>query len=40
MEEIEVPFPKTRLTMDVTTNASEAQMEKGWPTCVASAQFP
>ena len=28
LEEIEVPFPKIRLLIDVTTDASEAEMEK------------
>jgi putative redox protein len=28
LEEIEVPFPKIRLVIDVTTDASEAEMEK------------
>ena len=28
LEEIEVPFPKIRLVIDVTTDASEADMEK------------
>ena len=28
LEEIEVPFPKIRLLIDVTTDASEPEMEK------------
>jgi uncharacterized OsmC-like protein len=28
LEEIEVPFPKIRLLIDVTTDASEAELEK------------
>src|SRR6266481_5887940 len=28
LEEVEVPFPKIRLVVDVTTDASEAEMEK------------
>ena len=28
LEEIEVPFPKIRLVIDVTTNASDVEMEK------------
>jgi putative redox protein len=28
LEEIEVPFPKTRLVVDVTTDASKSDMEK------------
>jgi putative redox protein len=28
LEEIEVPFPKIRLVIDITTDASEADMEK------------
>jgi len=28
LEEIEVPFPKIRLVVDVTTDASEADIEK------------
>jgi uncharacterized OsmC-like protein len=28
LEEIEVPFPRIRLVIDVTTDASEADMEK------------
>jgi putative redox protein len=28
LEEIEVPFPKIRLVVDVTTDASEAELEK------------
>jgi organic hydroperoxide reductase OsmC/OhrA len=28
LEEIEVPFPKIRLLVDVTTDASEADLEK------------
>src|SRR5918994_6233878 len=28
LEEIEVPFPQIRLTIDVTTDANEADMEK------------
>jgi putative redox protein len=28
LEEVEVPFPKIRLVIDVTTNASDAEMEK------------
>jgi putative redox protein len=28
LEEIEVPFPKIRLVVDITTDASEAELEK------------